>query len=155
MNRQLTLINTNDSFWYTNNYKTWDKVYPTHLQKKDLVIYYISTPGWFMQKRPGNYIHISTWSTFFPNKTKNISTKAVNISTSLPLSFWSWIGLVISGRWRSSCLGLVLDCTAYSWAVWSYILGCLQAQAQAQWQLISRQLKIKTTQISKLVYLPS
>ena len=46
--------------------------------------------------------------------------------TSLPLSFWSWIGLVISGGWRCSCLGLVLDCTAYSWAVCMTILGCLQ-----------------------------
>ena len=51
--------------------------------------------------------------------------------TSLPLSFWSWIGLVISGGWRCSCLGLVLDCTAYSCAVCMTILGCLQAQAQA------------------------
>ena len=57
--------------------------------------------------------------------------------TSLPLSFWSWIGLVISGGWRCS-YGHIINrawlCTAYSWVVCMTILGCLQAQAQAQAQ---------------------
>ena len=68
--------------------------------------------------------------------------------TSLPLSFLSLIGLVISGGWRRSC-GYIISrawlcpmyswlsigawlCTAYSWVVCMTILGCLQAQAQVQ-----------------------
>ena len=68
--------------------------------------------------------------------------------TSLPLSFLSLIGLVISGGWRRSCGHIISRawlcpmyswlsigawlCTAYSWVVCMTILGCLQAQAQAQ-----------------------
>ena len=92
-----------------------------------------SLPNTFTKKRLGHLLYKYTrmvlakkvWQlhthmnlvNIFPKQNKNISTKAVNISASLPLSFWSWIGLVISRRWRSSCLGLVLDYTAYSWAV--------------------------------------
>ena len=141
------------------------------------------------KKKPSSYINISTWSTFFLKKKKNIyiyiyhlwlstySKKRSYFSllsssrshcchipcciprciqglsgdcTSLPLSFLSLIGLVISGGWRRSCGHIISRawlcpmyswlsigawlCTAYSWVVCMTILGCLQAQAQAQAQ---------------------
>ena len=70
--------------------------------------------------------------------------------TSLPLSFWFWIGPIISGRWRCNCGHIISRawlcpmyswpnigawlCTAYSWAVCMSILRYLQAQVQAQAQ---------------------
>ena len=118
MNRQLTLINTNDSFWCTNNYKTWDKVYPTHLQKKDLVIYYISTPGWFMQKRPGNYIHINLVNLFPKQNKKHINKgcQHINFSSSVFLVL-DWIVYQWEVEVQLSWIGLGLHCLQ---------LGCLK-----------------------------
>ena len=131
--------------------------------KKDLVNHYISTPGWFIQKKASRlHKHINLVNFFLQKKKKInfgcqhiakkrscfslLSSSRSHCCTSLPLTFWSWIGLVISGGWRYSC-GHIINrawlcpmycrlsigawlCTAYSWVVCITILGCLQAQAQ-------------------------
>ena len=141
----------------------YGKVYPTHLQKKDLVSYYISTPGWFIQKRLAiKYTYqlgqlkikikinkYQLWLSTYSRKRSCFSLLPSSRShcchipcciprcmqglsgdcTSLPLSFWSWIGLVISGEWRCSCGHIISRawlCIAYNWAVCMTILGCLQ-----------------------------
>ena len=138
----------------------------TFIQKKDLVSHYISTPGWFIPKKKKKkawqlHKHINLVNFFLKkyiyhlwlstcSKKRSyfslLSSSRSHCCTSLPLTFWSWIGLVISGGWRYSC-GHIINrawlcpmysrlsigawlCTAYSWVVCMTILGCLQAQTQ-------------------------
>ena len=134
MNRQLTLINTNDSFWCTNNYKTWDKVYPTHLQKKDLVIYYISTPGWFMQKKAWQlHTHMNLVNIFPKQNKKSINKGCQHINF-------------------SSSVFLVLDWIVYQWEVevqLSWILHCLQLGCLKMYPWLPASTSTSTTLINK------